>query len=92
MSRYVIKYQCGHEGREQFYGSTKDRQRRADWKALNFVCPSCFIKQKAQENRNKKNEIKEKDQKEYEDIIQKITDPDIKKYIDKLRKKIVGEI
>ncbi|GHV45324.1 hypothetical protein FACS1894204_04160 [Synergistales bacterium] len=41
MAKYDIVYSCGHEGRVDIIGPTKDRQRKADWYASG-LCPECY--------------------------------------------------
>ncbi|GHV36363.1 hypothetical protein FACS1894187_10840 [Synergistales bacterium] len=41
MAKYDIIYSCGHEGRVDIIGPTKDRQRKADWYASG-LCPECY--------------------------------------------------
>lgn len=52
MAWYGGTYSCGHEGRTQVYGPTKDRQRKADYYFETHLCPECWKKEqerKAQE-------------------------------------------
>ena len=48
MAWYYITYSCGHEGREQIYGPTKNRQWIADRKAEG-LCPECYEIQRKKE-------------------------------------------
>lgn len=50
MSKYTIKYACGHgDFEENLVGKVSDRQGRADWLANNKVCPDCYKAIKASE-------------------------------------------
>ena len=52
MAWYEGTYSCGHEGRTQVYGPTKDRQRKADYYFETHLCPECWKREqekKAQE-------------------------------------------
>lgn len=42
MAWYEGTYSCGHEGRTQVYGPTKDRQRKADYYFETHMCPECW--------------------------------------------------
>lgn len=44
MAWFEIKYNCGHTGREQIYGKTADREKKAIWLGQNKVCPDCYEK------------------------------------------------
>ena len=46
MALYEITYKCGHEGREQIYGKTSERQGRADWIGEHKLCPDCYAAEK----------------------------------------------
>lgn len=59
MSWYEGIYSCGHEGRINIIGPTKDRQRKADWYFSN-VCPECYKKYLKEERENKNKEAAEK--------------------------------
>jgi len=59
MAWYNITYACGHEGREQIYGPTKNRQWIADRKAEG-LCPDCYqkeLKRKHEEENAKAAEV-----------------------------------
>ena len=50
MSKYTIKYACGHgDFEENLVGKVSDRQGRADWLANNKVCQDCYKAIKAAE-------------------------------------------
>lgn len=51
---YDGTYSCGHKGRVNISGPTKDRQRKADWH-FSGLCPECYEK-KIIEDREKENE------------------------------------
>ncbi|OSI21677.1 hypothetical protein [Neisseria dumasiana] len=51
MAKYSYPYKCGHgQGVVNLGGKSAERERKLDWYALNFVCPDCFKKQKAEED------------------------------------------
>ena len=53
MSRYDIRYSCGHEATVNLFGPSRDRERKAEW-LRTVLCPEC---QKAAREK----ELKEKD-------------------------------
>lgn len=59
MSWYEGKYSCGHEGRVNIIGPTKDRQRKADWH-FSGLCPECYKKQLEEERAAANKEAAEK--------------------------------
>lgn len=59
MSWYEGKYSCGHEGRVNIIGPTKDRQRKADWH-FSGMCPECYKKQLEEERAAANKEAAEK--------------------------------
>lgn len=50
MAWYYGTYSCGHEGRTNIVGPTKDRERKAEWH-FSGLCPECY-KKKQEEERN----------------------------------------
>lgn len=59
MAWYYGTYSCGHEGRVQVYGPSKDRQWKAD-SEFGKVCPDCykeFLAQKREEETKKAMEL-----------------------------------
>lgn len=44
MAWYYGTYSCGHEGRTNIVGPTKDRERKAEWH-FSGMCPECYKKQ-----------------------------------------------
>ena len=48
MAWYYGTYSCGHDGRVNIIGSTKDRQRKADYH-FSGMCEECWHKQKEEE-------------------------------------------
>lgn len=59
MAWYYGTYSCGHEGRIDIVGPTKDRQRKADWK-FSGLCPECYQKYLEEERDRKNQEAAEK--------------------------------
>lgn len=53
MAWFYGTYACGHEGRVQIYGPTKDRQWKAD-REFSKLCPECWAKKLA-EDRERQN-------------------------------------
>ena len=49
-------YSCGHKGRVNIVGPTKDRQRKADWK-FSGLCPECAEKYRREKSEAIKNEL-----------------------------------
>ena len=43
MAWYYGTYSCGHEGRVNIIGPTKDRQWKAD-RHFGHMCPECYVK------------------------------------------------
>ena len=43
MAWFYGTYCCGHEGRTDIVGPTKDRERKADWH-FSGLCPKCYKK------------------------------------------------
>ena len=59
MAWYYGTYSCGHDGRVDIVGPTKDRQRKADWK-FSGLCPECYKKHLEEEKERKNREAAEK--------------------------------
>lgn len=59
MAWYDGTYSCGHEGRVNICGPTKDRQRKADWH-FSGLCPECYKKHLEEEKERKNREAAEK--------------------------------
>lgn len=59
MAWYYGTYICGHEGRTNIVGPSKDRERKADWHFSGF-CPECYKKQLQEEKERKNKEAAEK--------------------------------
>lgn len=59
MAWYYGTYSCGHEGRVDIGGPTKDRQRKADWK-FSGLCPECYKKHLEEEKERQNQEAAEK--------------------------------
>lgn len=59
MAWYEGTFSCGHEGRVDIGGPTKDRQRKADWR-FSGLCPECYKKYLEEEKERKEQEAAEK--------------------------------
>ena len=59
MAWYYGTYSCGHEGRVNIIGPTKDRQRKSDWH-FSGLCPECYKKQLEEERAAANKEAEEK--------------------------------
>lgn len=59
MAWYYGTYSCGHEGRVNIIGPTKDRQRKSDWH-FSGLCPECYKKQLEEERAAANKEAAEK--------------------------------
>lgn len=53
MAWYDITYKCGHEGREQIYGTNVhgEREARAAWLSEHKLCPDCYKAEKRREEK-----------------------------------------
>lgn len=47
MAWHEIMHKCGHSGRRQITGPTRDRDRKATWYGENHVCENCYRRDKA---------------------------------------------
>ena len=59
MAWFYGTYCCGHEGRTDIVGPTKDRERKADWH-FSGLCPECYKKHLIEEKERKNKEAAEK--------------------------------
>lgn len=59
MAWYYGTYSCGHEGRVNIIGPTKDRQWKAD-RHFEHMCPECYEKWQEEERDRKSREATEK--------------------------------
>lgn len=50
MAWHQITYACGHTGRKQIGGPTKDRDRKAEWYGRE-ICPACAAAERAEHNK-----------------------------------------
>ena len=53
MAWYDVTYKCGHEGREQIYGTNVhgERDRRVEWISEHKLCPECYKAEKRREEK-----------------------------------------
>lgn len=50
--KYLIKYQCGHEGYVSLFGPGSQRERKISWLENNCICPECQKKENQTESEN----------------------------------------
>lgn len=59
MAWYYGTYSCGHDGRTNIVGPTKNRERKAEWH-FSGLCPECYEKKQKEERKAANKEAAEK--------------------------------
>ena len=89
MAWYYGTYSCGHDGKINLVGPTKDRQQKADWH-FSGLCPDCYRK-KQEEDREAADIEAEKKSEEME-LPRLIGTEKQRKWANQLRLKVISSL